>query len=175
MTRPNVALGVGGAVTAPPTGGTVVLCIGNILLSDEGVGVHVAGAIHERGLPPDVTLVEGGTDGFKLMNVIVEAGRIIVVDCVKGGAEPGSLYRFDIDDAPTSFAGVKTSVHQIGILEVIHMSELISGRTPRTTIIGCEPESLAMSMELSPTVAAKLPRIVELVFEELAADEAQRR
>lgn len=172
MTGRCVTLGVGGAVTAPPPGGTVVLCIGNHLLSDEGVGVHAAKAIYERGLPPEVTLIEGGTDGFKLMNVIVEADRIIVVDCVKGGAEPGSLYRFDIDDAPTSFSGVKTSVHQIGILEVIHMSELISGRTPRTTFIGCEPESLAMSMELSPTVAAKLPRIVELVFEELAKDDA---
>ena len=167
-----VALGVGGAVTAPPSGGTVVLCIGNVLLSDEGVGVHAAGMLFEQGLPADVTLVEGGTDGFKLLNVIVEAGRIIVVDCIKGGAEPGSLYRFDIEDAPTSFAGVKTSVHQIGILEVIHMSELISGRTPRTTFLGCEPASLAMSMELSPTVAAKLPRLVELVFEELAKDAA---
>ncbi len=170
MTRPNVALGVGGAVQAPPPGGTVVLCIGNILLSDEGVGVHAAKVIHERGLPADVTLIEGGTDGFKLMNVIVEAGRIVVVDCVKGGADPGSLYRFEIDDAPTALKGMKTSVHQIGILEVIHMSSLISGRTPRTTFIGCEPASLEMSMELSSTVAAKLPRIVELVYEELAKD-----
>jgi len=148
------------------------LCIGNILLSDEGVGVHAAKCIYERGLPPEITLVEGGTDGFKLMNVIVEAGRIIVVDCVKGGADPGSLYRFEIDDVPTALKGVKTSVHQIGILEVIHMSSLISGRTPRTTFIGCEPESLEMSMELSETVAAKLPRIVELVYEELAKDAA---
>jgi len=170
MAEKLVALGVGGAVKAPPPGGTVVLCIGNVLLSDEGVGVHVAQVLDEEGLPEGVTLVEGGTDGFKLMNVIVEAGRLVVVDCVKGGAEPGTLYRFDIEDAPTSFSGIKTSVHQIGILEVIHVSELISGRTPRTTFIGCEPASLAMSMELSDTVAEKIPRIVELVREELAKD-----
>ena len=55
MTGRCVTLGVGGAVTAPPPGGTVVLCIGNHLLSDEGVGVHAAKAIYERGLPPEVT------------------------------------------------------------------------------------------------------------------------
>ena len=60
----------------------------------------------------------------------------------------------------------KTSVHQIGILEVIHLSELV-GETPETTIIGVEPKSLDMSMELSPEVEAKIPRVIELVLEEI--------
>ena len=57
-------------------------------------------------------------------------------------------------------------VHQIGILEVVHLSELI-GETPETTIIGVEPKSLDMGMELSPEVKAKLSRIIELVLEEV--------
>ena len=59
----------------------------------------------------------------------------------------------------------KTSVHQIGILEVIHLSELV-GKTPETTIIGVEPKSLDMGMALSPEVEAKLPRVIELILEE---------
>ncbi len=65
------------------------------LLSDEGVGVHVANELAKMELPPDVSVVEGGTDGFRLLNVITEADRLIIVDAVKGGAEPGSIYRFD--------------------------------------------------------------------------------
>ena len=98
----------------------------------------------------------------------VEAGadRLIVVDAVKGGAPPGSIYRFDINDAPSTPAELKTSVHQIGILEVIHLSELV-GDKPEATIIGVEPKSLEMGMELSPELEEKLPKIIELVLEEI--------
>ena len=117
-------------------------------------------------LPPEVSVVEGGTDGFRLLNVITEADWLIVIDAVKGGAEPGSIYRFDIDEVKSCPSGFKTSVHQIGILEVIDLSGLI-GKTPRTTVIGIEPKSLEMSMELSPEVKSKIPRLIELIFEDL--------
>ena len=144
----------------------VILGVGNLLLSDEGVGVHVANELMKRELPPGVTVVEGGTDGFRLINVITEADRLIVVDAVKGGGAPGSIYRFDINEVQNCPSGFKTSVHQIGILEVINLSGLI-GKTPQTTVIGIEPKSLEMGMELSPEVKAKIPRIIELIWDEL--------
>jgi len=144
----------------------VILGVGNLLLSDEGIGVHVANELIKRQLPPGVKVIEGGTDGFRLLNVITEADRLIVVDAVKGGGTPASIYRFDIDEVQNCPPGFKTSVHQIGILEVINLSGLI-GKTPRTTIIGIEPKSLEMSMELSPEIKEKIPRIIELVLEEL--------
>ena len=145
---------------------TVILCIGNVLLSDEGIGVHVANELMQRELPPEVSVVEGGTDGFRLLNVITEADRLIVIDAVRGGDKPGTIYRFDIEDVRNSPAGFKTSVHQIGILEVIDLSGLI-GKTPHTTVIGIEPKSLEMSLELTPEIMAKVPRVIELVLEEL--------
>lgn len=169
MTRsnqPDIATRVGGGSDAPPKN-IVVIGVGNLLLSDEGVGVHVANRLMEMDLPAGVKVVEGGTDGFRLMNVVTEADRLIVVDAVKGGGAPGSIYRFDIKDAPTCPDVYKTSVHQIGILEVIHLSELV-GKTPETTIIGVEPKSLDMGMELSPEVQAKIPKIVELVLDEVS-------
>ncbi|MBW1895674.1 MAG: HyaD/HybD family hydrogenase maturation endopeptidase [Deltaproteobacteria bacterium] len=155
----------GGGGDAPPKR-IVVLGVGNLLLSDEGVGVHIANKLMDMALPPGVRVIEGGTDGFRLMNVVVDTDRLVVVDAVKGGATPGSIYRFDIKDAPSSPEEYKTSVHQIGILEVIHLSELL-GKTPETTIIGVEPKSLEMSMELSPEVEAKIPRVIELILEEI--------
>jgi hydrogenase maturation protease len=144
----------------------VILGVGNVLLSDEGVGVHVANELIKMELPANVSVVEGGTDGFRLLNVITEADRLIVVDAVKGGGEPGTIYRFDINDVRNSPSGFKTSVHQIGILEVIDLSGLI-GKTPHTTVIGVEPKSLEMSLELSPEIKDKLPRVIELVLEDL--------
>jgi hydrogenase maturation protease len=137
-----------------------------VLLSDEGIGVHIANELLSMELPPGVSVVEGGTDGFRLLNIITEADRLIVVDAVKGGAEPGSIYRFNVDEVRNVPSGFRTSVHQVGILEVIDLSGLI-GKTPRTTVIGIEPKSLQMSLELSPEIKEKIPRIIELVFEEL--------
>ena len=144
----------------------IILGIGNILLSDEGIGVHVANELFKRELPENVSVVEGGTDGFRLLNVITEADRLIVIDAVRGSAEPGSIYRFDIDDVKRCPSGFKTSVHQIGILEVIDLSGLI-GKTPHTTIIGIEPKSLEMGMELSPEIREIIPRIIDIVFDEI--------
>lgn len=145
---------------------TVILGVGNVLLSDEGIGVHVANELMKMDLPPGVSVVEGGTDGFSLLNIITDADRLIVVDAVKGGAEPGSIYRFDANEIRSVPSGFKTSVHQVGILEVIDLSGLI-GKTPRTTVIGIEPKSFEMSLQLSPEVMEKFPRIIELVLEEL--------
>ncbi len=144
----------------------IILGVGNLLLSDEGVGVHVANELMKMDLSPEVSVVEGGTDGFSLLNIITEADRLIIIDAVKGDAPPGSIYRFDIGEVQNSPFGFKTSVHQIGILEVLDLSNLI-GKTPHTTVIGIEPKCLEMGMELSPEIKAKIPRIIELILDEL--------
>jgi hydrogenase maturation protease len=91
---------------------------------------------------------------------------MILIDAVKGGGQPGSIYRFDIDDCPPYPDLFKTSVHQISILEVINLSSLI-GSTPQTTIIGVEPYCLDMGMELSPQIEEKIPKVIKIVKEEI--------
>jgi hydrogenase maturation protease len=140
--------------------------VGNLLLSDEGVGVHVANRLMGIDLPEGVEVVEGGTDGFGLMNLVVEADHLIVVDAVKGGGEPGSIYRFELGDCPPFPDRFKTSAHEISILEVVHLSGLV-GSTPRTTVIGLEPKSLDVSMELSPEIEARIPEVIEAIGKEI--------
>jgi hydrogenase maturation protease len=146
----------------------LILGVGNLLLSDEGVGVHVARKLMAMDFPPGVEVLEGGTDGFALMHVLLQADRIILVDAVRGGGAPGSIYRFEIDDCPPFPDIYKTSVHQVSILEVINLSGLI-GSPPHTTVIGVEPNRLEMGMELSPQIEAKIPRVIQLIREEVAA------
>jgi len=144
----------------------LILGVGNLLLSDEGVGVHVAERMLQMGLPPVVRVVEGGTDGFGLINIILEADRMILIDAVRGGGAPGSVYRFDVEDCNPCPDLFRTSVHQISILEVINLSGFI-GSAPKTTIIGVEPVSLEMGMSLSPEIEEKIPKVIQLILEEI--------
>jgi hydrogenase maturation protease len=149
---------------------TVILGVGNLLLSDEGVGVHVINEMMDMHFPPDIELIEGGVDGLRLMNLVVGIDRLIVVDAVKGGGSPGSIYRFSPEEFATHADTSKMSVHQVGILEVIRLSGLV-GKLPETTIIGVEPKSVEMGMELTPEIQSKVPRIIELVLDELKDSE----
>jgi hydrogenase maturation protease len=144
----------------------LILGVGNLLLSDEGVGVHVAQRMLQIDLPPEVRVVEGGTDGFGLINIILEADRMILIDAVRGGGAPGSVYRFDVEDCNPCPDLFRTSVHQVSILEVVHLSGFI-GSAPKTTIIGVEPGALEMGMELSPEIEEKIPRVIQLILEEI--------
>ena len=145
---------------------TVILGVGNLLLSDEGVGVHVINKMMDMHFPPDIELIEGGVDGLRLMNLVVGVDRLIVIDAVKGGGSPGSIYKFRPEEFVTRTDTSKLSVHQVGILEVIRLSGLV-GKLPETTIIGVEPKSIEMGMELTPKIQSKVPRIIELVLAEL--------
>ncbi|MGE5554541.1 MAG: HyaD/HybD family hydrogenase maturation endopeptidase [Betaproteobacteria bacterium] len=146
----------------------LVLGVGNILLQDEGFGVRVIQAMEERRvpLPPDVTLLDGGTAGFALMNPIAEAEKVVVVDTVKGGQPPGTLYRFD-----TRELGVKRmpmdSLHQVDFYQVLEALERLGERPDQVIVIGCEPKVIDVGLELSPEVAAKVDRAIELVLAEL--------
>jgi hydrogenase maturation protease len=114
-----------------------------------------------------LTVIEGGTGGFGLLDIVTETDRLIVIDAVIGDGEPGTIYLFNFKDAPDFPDGYKTSVHQVGILEVVRLAGLI-GKTPETTIIGVEPKSLETGMILSSEVRAKIPRIIELVHSQLS-------
>lgn len=135
-------------------------------MGDEGVGVHVANQLMKMSLPAGVEVIDGGTAGFGLFNWVLNTQRLIIIDAVKGGGEPGTIYRFDIDDIHSFPDAFKTSLHQLGIEEILQLAEIV-GTLPTTTIIGIEPAEIRPSMNLSGAVAAKLPRIIELVLEEI--------
>jgi hydrogenase maturation protease len=143
-----------------------ILGIGNVLLSDEGIGVHITKELNTLKLPPYVEVIEGGTDGFGLLNIISDTDFLIVIDALKGGSPPGTFYKFKIEDAPQSPDLFKTSIHQIGILEVLNLSSLI-GKTPETIVFGIEPKKITAGLEISPEIKKKVPRIIELVQAEI--------
>ena len=92
--------------------------------------------------------------------------KLIIVDAVKGGNEPGTLYKLSMDDLETNSA-MPISLHEMGVVENLKMMSLL-GKQPKSTVfIGVEPKVIDYGLELSPEVARKLPEMVELVLKEV--------
>ena len=143
----------------------IIIGIGNLILRDEGVGVHAVRALEEMDLPPGVEVIDGGTATMELLPVFQEAERIIVIDALRGGEKPGTIYRLSPDDLMGETER-PLSLHQVGLLEVLGMARQLGGE-PQVVIIGVEPKEISWGMELTPEVEARLPRVIDAVFEEL--------
>lgn len=146
----------------------VVLGAGNILLSDEGVGVRVIERLPlHYVLPPEVELIDGGTCGMEMLEDLEDLDALIMVDAIRGGKAPGTPIRLFGEDVPVFFK-TKLSPHQIGLSDVLATLELV-GRGPKATaILGIQPVSLSLGMELTPEVEQKIPQLMRMVVEELA-------
>jgi hydrogenase maturation protease len=142
---------------------TLVLGMGNLLLSDEGVGVHVARALAGRVLPENVSVVEAGTAFLDVLPDIEKADRILLIDAMEGGGAPGSVYRVPFDQCihPDMLA----SLHGFDLSRVLYMAG--SDRAPVVTVFGVEPARIAWGTELSPVVARVVPAVEEAILSEL--------
>lgn len=144
-----------------------VLGVGNILLSDEGVGVRVVEHLERDYCFPDhVVVVDGGVLGVHLMGVISQADHLIVVDAVRNQGRPGDLHRLSGDQIPQRIL-LKNSMHQVDLLEALTLCAMVDCH-PQTVIVGVEPEDITtLSLELTATVAGRVEGLVEMVLGEL--------
>lgn len=146
----------------------VVLGVGNILLSDEGVGVRVVERLgRDFEIPPEVRLIDGGTCGMELLADLEGLDALVLVDAVRCGQPPGTPVRLTGDEVPVFFR-TKVSPHQVGLSDVLATLALTGQSPGRTTIVGIQPVSLSLGMTLSPEVEARLPELLRLVSAELA-------
>lgn len=144
----------------------IVLGVGNILLRDEGVGVRVAEALARMEPADGIEVLDGGTASMALLDSLRDRDKVIIIDAVKGGGRPGTLYRFTPDDISVH-REVITSLHQLGVLDALTHVECL-GRAPKSVVFyGIEPGDMGWGLNLTPEVEAALPRVLELVLGEL--------
>ncbi len=149
-------------------GKTLVLGVGNLLLSDEGVGVHVVRRLQEVvQLPEDVQVVDGGTSGLQLMHHLDGISRLVVVDAVEMGQPPGTLTRIAGDQVPAHLS-LKISPHEIGLPELLLAAKLRDLYPKEVVIWGAQPGACKVGLDLSPAVAAQVDILVEKILCELA-------
>jgi len=144
----------------------MVVGIGNLLMQDDGVGVHAIRALEELGFSDDVELIDGGTHSYDLIEEFCRAENLIIVDAMHAGGEPGTIYRAPLDELGLDPVENITSLHEMHFVEAMKMTRML-GFNPDTTVFGIEPAVIAVSMDLSPQVAEKFPRLVELMHQEI--------
>ena len=163
----------------------LVAGIGNVFLGDDGFGVEVARQLMRAPVPPGVIVVDVGIRALHLAYELLDPPELLlIVDAVSRGQPPGTLYLIDIDVGSDGHADadgmsdVLGDAHGITVSSVLATLRALGGTPPRTRLVGCEPAFVGAAMELSPIVAASVPRaltmVTEAMREERRDEEAHR-
>ena len=147
------------------TAENVVLGIGNIILSDEGFGVRVVEYLEKNfSFPENVSLIDGGTLGVELTHFVTGTKRLLIIDSINGGAEPGQIFHLRNDEIKNHFAQ-KLSAHEVGIQDVLTILELSGKKIPHVELIGAQPFSLEAGVELTEQMEKLVPLFAEKALE----------
>jgi hydrogenase maturation protease len=147
---------------------TLILGIGNVLLTDEGVGVRALNELQRRfTFSEDVELLDGGTSGIELLRHIQDHDSLIIIDCMTYDQPPGTIYRVENEDVPSVFR-TRISPHQLGLSDLL-AAAMLTDRTPKNLVLfGVEPESVDIGLELTETVEKSLAKLIKAVVEEVS-------
>lgn len=148
---------------------TVVLGLGNMLMTDDGIGLAALARLEDDWfIPREVELVDGGTWGMNLLPIIESADRVLVLDAIDSGAEPGALSVLRDGEVPRVLAQ-KLSPHQIDLREVLALAALRGTLPDELVALGVQPGVVALGTDLSPAVEARLDDLVSRAAEQLRA------
>jgi hydrogenase maturation protease len=147
-------------------GKIVIMGVGNLLLGDEGVGVHLIQKLREMQLGEGIELVDGGTSLLDFIPQAEDVSKLIIVDAVKLGGKPGTTYKICVDDSLLKGAKGITSLHQLGVVETLAIAQKM-GKLPHTVIIGIEPKEISYGLELSPEIVREMGKMVNLILDEV--------
>ncbi|MCL6570678.1 MAG: HyaD/HybD family hydrogenase maturation endopeptidase [Bacillus sp. (in: Bacteria)] len=144
-----------------------ILGIGNTLFSDEGVGIYLLPLLEEA-LKDDenIEIIEGLTDGMKLLGPVEDAENLIIIDAINAGKEPGTIIALVGDEIPAYF-GVKLSVHQMGFQEVLLAAKLRERYPKQIVMYGMQPTSLQLGIGLTETNEKKLAELAKVVIDQV--------
>jgi hydrogenase maturation protease len=145
-----------------------ILGVGNILLADEGFGVHFVRWFSERYKPADsVNIIDGGTLGYALIDIICSCDNLIVIDVLKAKDKPGSIYRFDTEEMQAHMPP-PTTAHEVTFFDVLFKVELMD-ELPQTSFLCIVPQDYGeMNMEMTPVMQEKFPVMEKLLLTELS-------
>jgi hydrogenase maturation protease len=144
-----------------------ILGLGNILMKDEGFGVHFVRWIGNRWrLPETVELIEGGVMAYALLGPVCGCEHLIVVDVLKTDDEPGAVYRFTLAEIEPKLPP-PTSAHEVQFLDVLCKAEMLD-EAPEVIFLCIVPGNIQdMDMEMTPLMCEKFPIVEELLMKEL--------
>ena len=147
----------------------VILGLGNILLKDEGVGVHVVNEILKKKVPVNVEVIDGGTSGLDVLLSSGNIDRLFVIDALKSGSRPAAVHRLEPGDIAAP-GGDRISMHQVGLPDALESAKKLGIRIGKVVIFGVEPGDVGPGTEMTPELKEKAPDIAEMVLKEAGND-----
>ena len=148
----------------------LVLGIGNVLLTDEGIGVRALKELERKfTFPVNVELLDGGTAGIELLRHICNRDCLIIIDAMKCDQQPGTVVRVEGRDVPAAFR-TRISPHQLGLSDLLAAALLTNELPQNLVLFGIEPESIDIGLDLSDTVEASVDKLVDALADELRAN-----
>jgi hydrogenase maturation protease len=142
----------------------VVIGLGNPLLSDEGIGVHLIRKLSEnQDKFPFVEFIDAGTGGMTVLHLIANRKKAVIIDCVKMGKKPGTIKQFEPADVQTAKKMMHFSLHEADILRIIELSRQLGECPGQIVIFGVEPESLELGQNLSKTLTDKIDLYIDTI------------
>jgi hydrogenase maturation protease len=148
---------------------TCLLGLGNILMQDDGIGVHAVQAIEQRfRFTPEIDIVDGGTLGLSLLPLIEGYGRVLFVDAVDAGLEPGTIVVREGDEVPI-FLGSHLSVHQAGLADLLYAARMAGAMPPEVCLAGIQPQAVGLGLETTSPVKGHTEELIRTVLTMLDA------
>jgi len=145
-----------------------VVGLGNILLKDEGVGVRCVELLRSRNLNQDVKIVDGATMGFDLLEEMRGFDRVVLVDAVDMGKEPGYIASFGAEELLKVAGGKKFSLHEFNLVDVIQLGKKLGYPMDKVRIVGIQPAEVGWGSRLSKIIEEKLPELAGRVLREIS-------
>jgi len=135
------------------------------------VGCRVIEALAARELPPGVEVMDAGTPGVGLINLLEGRQRAIIVDAAEMGRQPGEVVRFQPEDVVLTGSTERFSLHRTAIADALTLARALNLPLPKIVFFGVQPGAIGWRDALSAEVAAALPGLVEAVLGEAMRDE----
>ncbi len=145
-----------------------IIGVGNILMQDEGIGPKVAEFLKDNyTFDPDIEIIDGGTLGLELLPYIEKYKKLIIVDVVDFGKEPGFIKILKGEEIPP-YLRTKLSAHHVGVQDLIEVARIMNFLPEELVLVGIQPESIDLGLDLTPTLADKLKELINEVLEILS-------
>ncbi len=146
----------------------LIVGVGNRLLSDEGVGLHTIDGLSQIPMPPCVRIIDCGCDLLSFISYVNEPQKIIIIDAIRAGGKPGTVYKFDYAELGATQAQMH-SAHQLRTLDALELLKQVYPDLDNCeiTFIGVEPKTVELNSDLSKEVSESVADVTRLVLEEI--------
>jgi hydrogenase maturation protease len=138
-----------------------ILGLGNILMQDEGIGVHIANLLNDEfEFTPPISIIDGGTTGSDLLPYFDDSKKVLILDAVNFGKKPGYIETINDDDILAMLTS-KISLHHLGLSDVLSMTKMLDIKPEAIALVGIQPYKMELDLQVSSVLKERFDQILK--------------